>query len=154
MSNQVSFTSVGYSFYFFFYFCSCLFLQVPSTDYLQLHFTTLASNNKAICLSGVLTFAVRKIDGKFLLFFSSAKSSVIPFLHDGASHPALFEGIRIRNSGNRVGKGLKLELCMLEPRRGSRLACDASRKVGQWATGSVNAFLCLRLFLWTCLHGV
>lgn len=39
--------------------------------------------------------------------------------------------------------GLKLELCMLEPRRGSRLACDASRKVGQWATGSVNAFLSL-----------
>lgn len=28
---------------------------------------------------------------------------------------------------------------MSEPRRGSRLACDASRKVGQWATGSANA---------------
>lgn len=28
----------------------------------------------------------------------------------------------------------------LEPRRGSRLACDATRKVGQWASGSASAF--------------
>lgn len=78
-----------------------------------------------------------------------SQSSVIHFIHFlKTSHCAPFErGIGIRNSGNKVERGLKLELCMLKPRRGSRLASGASMKVGQWATGSVNAFLSLSLFL-------
>ena len=73
-------------------------------------------------------------------------SSVIAFLYFGMARFALFFGgrvvgrIRMGNSGNKVGRGLELELWVLEPRRGSRLVCDASWKVGQWATGSVNAF--------------
>lgn len=83
-----------------------------------------------------------------------SQTSVIPFLYFGMPRFALlcfFLGrgrIRIGNSGNKVGRGLELELWVLEPRRGSRLVCDASWKVGQWATGSVNAFsLSLGLFL-------
>lgn len=37
-------------------------------------------------------------------------SSIIPLLHYGMSHSALFRGMGIRNSGNKVKRGLKLEL--------------------------------------------
>lgn len=98
-------------------------------------------------------FAVRKSKGNSSCLFFSAQRGSVPLFCDSLSSVFLAVSLcsvlggNMRNSGNKVEWGLKLELWMLEPRRGSRLAYDASRKVGQWATGSVNAFLSLSLFL-------
>lgn len=126
-------------------FVNCFPLKWPRFFIFRYIFLTVAFNNNAICFGCVLMFVVRKIDGKFSLSFFVcgivSNSCLTSSMRVEMSHYTLFGEIRIGNSWNKVEKGPKAWTMELEPRRGSRLACDASRKVGQWATGSVNAFL-------------